>query len=267
MTPSTPPGRARLEELLGTEATQGLSAAEARELDELLEAFPDQDPDAFELAAAAVHLALAGPPEEMPAALAEKLYVASVALTPTSAPVRSPSKPRESGGRPAWAMWGGWVVAASLAGVLAYVLWSKPKEGVVLPTPALPTLDQVRDDIKKNADWKPATFAAAKGNLSGNVVWSDVKQDGVLEVKGLPPNDPKKERYQLWIMDGTRGPDAKPISAGLFDIRPGSPTLVRVNASIPIGDAAAFAISKEPPNGGPQPTLDQILLVMPAKAG
>jgi hypothetical protein len=259
VTPTPAPNRARLEELLGIEATQGLAPAEATELDALLAAFPDQDPDAFELAAAAVHLALLGPLEEMPAALAEKLYLTAVALAPAPAPPKRLQ-------RPAWMAWSGWVIAAGLAGLLIYQL-SKPPVVVEKEPSAVPTLAEVRDKIQRTAEWKPATFAAAKGNASGNVVWTDVKQDGVLEVKGLPPNDPTKEKYQLWIIDAKRGPDSKPISAGLFDVKAGAPTLVRVNTSIPIGDAAAFAISKEPPNGGPQPTPDQILLVMPAKAG
>lgn len=263
MTPATP-SRARLEELLGIEATQKLTRAEEAELDALLVAFSDQDPDAFERAAAAVHLALLGPTEEMPNALAEQLHLTAVALTPTPAPVRPASQHRER--RAPLAMWAGWAVAAGLAGVLVYQL-SKPKEVVRVDPPPPPTLAEVREDIKTKHEYRPATFAAAKGNLSGTVVWSDVKQDGVLEVKGLPPNDPTKEQYQLWIVDAKRPKDFPPISAGVFDVKAGGPTLLRVNASIPVGDAGAFVISKEGPGGVWQTTPDKMLLVMPAKVG
>src|SRR5687767_12230855 len=112
MTTPNAPSRARLEELLGTEATQKLTAAEEAELDALLVEFSDQDPDAFELAAAAVHRALLGPIEEMPTRLTEKLHMAAVALAP------APARPRRE--RPAWLAWSGWAVAAGLAGLLVY---------------------------------------------------------------------------------------------------------------------------------------------------
>ena len=250
------PTRARLEELLGTEATQKLTAAEEAELDALLVAFPDQDPDAFELAAAAVHLALLDPTEEMPTSLAEKLHLTAVALAP------SPARPRRA--PPAWA---GWAVAAGLAGVAVWALWLKPPaerivvERVEVPVPGKlppePTLEQKRDAIRPAAK----TFTDAKNNASASVVWSDRKQEGYLEVRGLAANDPNKERYQLWIVDASRKGE-KPISGGLFDVKPDGTALVRVDPSLPIGDAAAFAITKEIP-GGVVESKGPMLLVMP----
>lgn len=271
----TTPSRARLQELLATEATQRLTAAEAAELDALLAAFPDQDPDDFELAAAAVHLTLADTSAEMPTALAEKLYLTAVAVAP--APTTEPARPRgDRSARPAWAAWGGWAVAAGLAGVLAFTLATKPKvvevpvevvkevpkevvREVVKASPE-PTLEQRREEFRKEGK----TFAQAKDGLSASVAWSGPKQDGVLEVSGLPVTAGAKEQYQLWVIDAARGKEAKPISAGVFDVKDGK-TLVRVRASLPVGEAAAFAISKEPRGGGVQPT--EVLLVIPAKAG
>ena len=257
------PTRARLQELLGTEATQPLSAAEEAELDALLAAFPDQNPDDFELAAAAVHLALVGAPEALPTAVAEKLHLTAVAMTP-AARSAEPGKPRERSGRPAWSAWAGWTVAAGLAGLLVYTNWPKPHEK---PTEvANVTPEQKRDALAKNHQAKPARFAETKGNASASVVWSDVRQEGYLEVRGLPPNDPQKERYQLWVVDAKRPKDFPPISAGLFDVRPGT-NMVAVSASIPVGDAAMFVISKEGPNGVWVTTPDKFVMVMPAKAG
>ena len=125
---TTDPRRARLEELLGMEATQGLSSAEETELDTLLAAFPDEDPDGFELAAAAIHLAVLGDPEEMPARLAERLHMAAVAVTPASA-----LKPPR-GWRPAWMAWSGWALAAGLAGLLIFTNWPKTGGTKVEPT-------------------------------------------------------------------------------------------------------------------------------------
>jgi hypothetical protein len=67
----------RLDELLVARATEGLDAAEQRELEELLASRPDVDAEGFERAAAAVHLAAifaaAAPADAMPRALRERL--------------------------------------------------------------------------------------------------------------------------------------------------------------------------------------------------
>lgn len=250
------PSRARLQELLAIGATQRLSAAEEAELDTLLEAFPDQEPDEFELAAAALHLALADTSEELPPALAEQLHLAAVAVMP------SPPQPKRLQ-RPAWMAWSGWAIAAGLAGLLIYsqlnpkvvkeyveVLRDVPRD-VIKPEP---TLDQRREEIRKDGK----VFAGAKNGLSASVVWSGSKQDGVLEVSGLAPNEPTKQ-YQLWVFDSTRGKE--PISVGVFDAVEGK-TFVRVRASLTVRDATTFAISKEPRGGLPQPT--QVVMVIPA---
>jgi hypothetical protein len=234
MTPD--PRRARLEELLGIEATQGLSPAEATELDRLLEAFPDEDPDGFELAAAALHLALAGRPEEMPPALAEKLHLAAVAFTPAAALRPRPARP----GRRARAMWAGWAVAAGLAGVLVYTNWPRPEQ----------PLAKVREGFIRTAT--PTAFAGEKKTVSGNIVWSDKEQTGFLEVRGLQPIDATAGTYQLWIVDGGRNdPEHKqPIDGGVFEVKPDGTALVRIRAPIKVNQAVAFAITKERVPGG-----------------
>lgn len=257
------PTRARLEELLGTEATQPLSAAEEAELGALLDAFPDQDPDDFELAAAAVDLALSGPSEPLPAALAEKLYLTAAAVAPAGR-AAEPALPGAAARGTSWVGWAGWAVAAGLAALAAYTNWPKPPEKppevVVLPP------DQKLPLLEKDAAARPARFAETKGNLAASVVWSDVKQEGYLQVRGLPPNDPQKERYQLWVVDAKRPKDFPPISAGLFDAKPGT-SVIAVNASLPVGDAAMFVISKEGPNGVWVTTPERFVVVMPPRAG
>jgi len=57
----------RLEELLAERATQGLSPDAERKLIELLARYPGGPEDRFDLAAAAIELALLGPLDEMPA--------------------------------------------------------------------------------------------------------------------------------------------------------------------------------------------------------
>ena len=66
--------RARLEELLAERATQGLDPARARELAGLLAAGAGSvEEDQFELAAAAVELALLGELDEMPQDVRDRL--------------------------------------------------------------------------------------------------------------------------------------------------------------------------------------------------
>ena len=69
-----PRRRARLEELLAERATQGLDPAAERELNELLEADVHFGlDDEFDLAAAAIELALLGDLDEMPRDVRERL--------------------------------------------------------------------------------------------------------------------------------------------------------------------------------------------------
>jgi hypothetical protein len=48
-----------------------------------------------------------------------------------------------------------------------------------------------------------------------DVVWSPSRQRGFLRIRGLMKNDPARSRYQIWIIDGSRG---TPLPGGLFDI-------------------------------------------------
>ncbi|MBM3982758.1 MAG: anti-sigma factor [Planctomycetes bacterium] len=232
MTPD--PRRARLDDLLATEATQGLSLDEATELDALLLAFPDEDPDGLERAAAAIHNALARP-EPVPPALLERLQLAAVAVAP------APVVPRAVRPRPAWLAWSGWAVAAGLAGVLVYV--QIPRRPVV-PVPE-PTFAELRDALRPQAP----EFVGAKQAATGSIVWSDAKQEGYMELRGLAPVDPAAGTYQLWIVDADRK-DSEPVDGGVFRVNADGTALVKIRAPIRVKRAAAFAVTRErDPNG------------------
>lgn len=238
----------RLDELLVLDATRGLTPAEATELDALLANFPGADPEGIELAAAAVHRALLGAPEPLPPGLAERLELTAVAFFPSgkAAPKRAPAR--------AWGKWAGragWAVAACLAGLLVYTNW--PKKEL--------TLAERRRELEPAA----AKFAGDRPGAAAEVVWSGEKQEGYLEVRGLPPLDPSKEQYQLWIVDAGR-PDKEPVDGGVFDVRPDGTALVRVRPPIRVRDPAAFAITKEAA-GGVVVTRAKHELVLTPKAG
>ncbi len=65
--------RARFEELLAERATQGLDVAASDELRALLDASSQIDDDDFDLAAAAIDLAMLHELEEMPAEVRDRL--------------------------------------------------------------------------------------------------------------------------------------------------------------------------------------------------
>jgi hypothetical protein len=70
----------RIDELLLTRTIDGLSAAEARELEALLALHPRVDAEAYERAAAAVTLAVLGARPAMPSALRARLEQSALSL-------------------------------------------------------------------------------------------------------------------------------------------------------------------------------------------
>ena len=54
-------------------------------------------------------------------------------------------------------------------------------------------------------------------NVSGNVVWSDLRQEGFMTFSGMAINDPSRFRYQVWIFN--KDVNQKfPVDCGLFDV-------------------------------------------------
>lgn len=86
-----------------------------------------------------------------------------------------------------------------------------------------------------------------RGEVTGEVVWSQQDQRGYLTFRGLPALD-DDHRFQLWIVDGQR--EGAPVDGGLFAIRPGADTtVVPIDARLPIGKPAAFVVTVEGKDG------------------
>lgn len=86
-----------------------------------------------------------------------------------------------------------------------------------------------------------------RGEVTGEVVWSQQDQRGYLTFRGLPALD-EDHRFQLWIVDGQR--EGAPVDGGLFAISPGSDTtVVPIDARLPIGKPAAFVVTVEGKTG------------------
>ena len=80
------------------------------------------------------------------------------------------------------------------------------------------------------------------------MVFSTAKQEGYLELKNLPPNDPAKTQYQLWVVDKNRA-FKEPVDGGVFDVRPDGTALVPVRSPLVLKDVELFAVTVEPPGG------------------
>src|SRR4029077_12947770 len=93
--------------------------------------------------------------------------------------------------------------------------------------------------------WHPTAEAAG---ASGDIVWSSSAQRGFMRFVGLPPNDPSKTQYQLWIFDRQRD-QAYPVDGGVFDVTSTGEVIVPIAAKLRVGDAALFAVTVERPGG------------------
>jgi hypothetical protein len=149
----------------------------------------------------------------------------------------------------------GWLAAAACL-TLAVIAW--------VGTPAAPaddSLAQARQQLIDSAgdavtlswgDWALNGEAPEIAGVTGDVVWSESLQKGYLRFVGLPQNDPTREQYQLWIVDGRGLADATGqsarISGAIFDAASGE-TIIPIDPAIPVDGAALFAVTIEAPGG------------------
>lgn len=220
-----------------------------------------------------------GPPEPVPEDVMHRLqrlaeaYISARDLAPPAPrairPVLAPLPPRRaehdrirthhavgSGGlaesrasRRARAAW-----AAAAAGVLlAAVGWGVALRGDLgaLSGPAAPgrVLQQVRaqpDAVTIPwSEWSDGAVTAEVQGVTGEVVWSDQAQSGVMRLAGLPALPGSV--YQLWIIDAERGMSQR-ISGGIFS-GGGPESLIIIEPRLRVERAAAFAITIEQPGG------------------
>ena len=87
------------------------------------------------------------------------------------------------------------------------------------------------------------------GGVTGDVIWSNHRQQGFLRFRGMAHNDSAKSQYQLWIFDAKQD-DRYPIDGGVFDIDSSSgDVIVRIHAKLRVVDPAMFAVTIEKPGG------------------
>jgi hypothetical protein len=250
--------RERLLELLADRATDVLSAAETAEIEKLMAQFPDVDPEQFERLAAAADLAWQGGGQSaLPPALRKSIAAEVKQRMQLDAAVRvenqlsRPASPAASVSR--WLPW--LAVAASLALALAG-WWPK------LVGPAAPQLLADREKLLASPDIVTAKLDATSPEVptGGDVVWSVADQRGYLRLRALPPNDPRKMQYQLWIFDKDQD-ERYPVDGGVFNVTGNGEVIVPIHAPIAVRGPVMFAITEEKPGGVVVSNREKIVLL------
>lgn len=264
----------RMLELLSDQATFDLSEEEALELKMYSNQFPEWEKDnSFELTAAAINLVDLDISEPLPDNLRKRISIDAEQFFSSKKKAEDVaggvSKTKESGGssafgyetkRPFW-QWLGWAVAAIACVVLVVNLWltrfQKQPEVVKNPgttqnpTPELKAVQKREQFLASAVDKIQTNWTQPKptgDEVSGDVVWSNAKQEGYLLLHGLPVNDPDKETYQLWIIDENQD-EKTPIDGGIFDVNEKGETIVPINAKLKVKKPKMFAVTVEKPGG------------------
>jgi anti-sigma-K factor RskA len=262
-TRNTPPigdaaSRDRLLDLLAARAVEGLDAGSAAELESLLLLHPDVDATMFDRAAAAAWIAAPAPAQPLPDTLRNRILLGA----PQGEPLRITRDDDRAVIRWKRRAWSGWLVAAA-AIVLACTAWW-PR---IYPPPA-PTASALRAALLNSAtDVRTISWSGTQDPLSaaitGDVVWSDARNEGYMRIRGLPENLAQNLQYQLWIFDDSRKDPGHPVSAGLFNIPAAKDgeIVIPLRPGLPITKAAVFAISAEKPGGAVLPNTERVIAV------
>jgi Anti-sigma-K factor rskA len=261
-----PEKQERLFELLSDRALFELNPADQKELNDLLEIFPEwQEDESFDLTAAAISLSDLEVREEMPADLQNAIktdwsrnFAGEEAIEPAprlSNVIEFKKKSGFSWNRLGWA-----TAAAACVALIVTVLITRAPQNTGPDIVSGPgeireelTTAQMRQrmmdtsaDMTK-ADWTAGNMTDMK-DIGGDVVWSDAKQAGYMRLKGLPANDGTKETYQLWIFDETQDPKT-PIDGGVFNVNANGEVIIPINAKLKARNPKMFAITVEKPGG------------------
>ncbi len=229
----------------------------------------------IEHAAALVDVAVAtASPTDMPAGLADRLK-AQVAQYPAQsnsasnintesappAPLQftQPSIPTPA---PAPTNWVPWMVAAAslLIATISILMPRGTQPEPDLNAQRLALIESTPPEQLTQWDWISTDDSAVVGEVIGDVVWSDTLNKGYMRISGLAVNDPSLEQYQLWIFDAANPTGdlpqfgeglltQRPIDGGVFDINTPDEIIIEIDAKLAVEQAAAFAITVEPPGG------------------
>jgi hypothetical protein len=261
---SSLPPNVRLHELLADRALEGLDAQQQAELREMLDVAGVADDESYDVVAAAAAVGMFSAGEQLPASLRSKLEVQARVITATYGETLQPESDvigsiQPSSRTSAW----GWLAAAACLSLAAGLWFTKPvvqsqSFGFAQASPAanplgynsLEAFSRGKSDVKRATwgDFNSLADGAAPeiAGVQGEVVWSEAEQKGYMRLTGLKPNDPRREQYQLWIVD-ERGLNQR-VSGAIFDAASGD-VIVPIEPRIKIKNAAIFAVTIEAPGG------------------
>jgi len=174
-----------------------------------------------------------------------------------------------------WTRWAGWGLAAAMAGFTVGMRFltppvDTPPEVVVAQEPASQQLsagqrkaelESTAGDLRRVA-WTPTDHPLGT-NVTGEVVWSDLAQEGYMTFRGLAWNDPTQRQYQLWVFDSGRSAE-RPVDGGVFDVpASASEVIIPIDAKLRVDEATLFAITLERPGGVVVSSREDLVLLGP----
>lgn len=101
-------------------------------------------------------------------------------------------------------------------------------------------------DVVRTA-WTSTADPDGQGE-TGEVVWSNARQEGYMTFRAVKPNDPSKSQYQLWIFDADQD-EKYPVDGGVFDIASNGEVVIPITAKIRVAKPTLFAVTVEKPGG------------------
>lgn len=230
----------------------------------------------FEYAAAALDIAVAeSNPIDLPTGLIDRL----MAQVPTQAeqiiqdsssdslPFSTESESSswgsktnaQSSSRGNWVPWFAAAASILIAAVAIFMPRSAPSIAD-LASQRLALINSTAESKLIQWQWTATEDPAVIGEVSGDLVWNDELNKGYMRISGLEANNPSELQYQLWIFDATRPSgelpqfgdgllSQRPIDGGVFDINEAGEVIIEIDAKLTVKQAAAFAITVEPPGG------------------
>jgi len=257
-------------DLLADRAAFGLDNDEATQLDALIDRHGWVREDCLDEVAALLAVSFEEADtasEEMPADAAERIragvHAAIDAGDPGVLGRIGPADPTTgdapiapAGGGGGVMGWLGWVAAA--AAIAVAVMVANPTETVRPQNRAqlVAWIDQHPTAVQW--DWAPGLVDPDE-DATGLVTFDPETQEGYMLIKGLEPNDPRFQQYQLWIWDQEREPDpanpaplaenVHPVDGGVFDVNGEGEAVIPIDAKLIVGKPYLFAITVERPGG------------------
>jgi anti-sigma-K factor RskA len=112
-------------------------------------------------------------------------------------------------------------------------------------------------DMVNDPNWAIVKLAGTKVSPASNltVYWNKESEDVVVDQSrmALPTNDPAHQ-YQLWALV-----EGKPVSLGVFDMKPDSAEMLLIMKEI--SQAQAFAVTLEKRGGSVNPTMENLMVM------